>query len=124
MMLSTLLPRTGTITSRKTSLPSLASFVNLVTATAAINPAGIPLDYIKEIMDGSFAQDRFFAYADRQPSNRSRLQVSKENLPPKWITGPSAMAQPAAGSRSSLAKQMFNRLFTKATLGESTARIA
>ncbi len=47
---------------------SLASFFNLVTAMSAINlPAGTPLDYIKEVIwDNTFAQDRFFGYADPQ----------------------------------------------------------
>lgn len=45
---------------------SLASFLNLATAMSAINlPVGTPLDYIKEVIwDNSFAQDRFFGYAD------------------------------------------------------------
>jgi hypothetical protein len=45
---------------------SLASFFNLATAMSAINlPVGTPLDYIKEVIwDDSFAQDRFFGYAD------------------------------------------------------------
>jgi hypothetical protein len=44
----------------------LACFFNLTTAMAAISlPQGTPLDYFKEmIWDSSFAQDRFFAYAD------------------------------------------------------------
>ena len=47
---------------------SLASFFNLVTAMSAINlPVGTPLDYIKEVIwDNTFAQDRFFGYADPQ----------------------------------------------------------
>ncbi len=45
---------------------SLASFFNLAAAMSAINlPVGTPLDYIKEVIwDNSFAQDRFFGYAD------------------------------------------------------------
>jgi len=45
---------------------SLASFFNLVTAMSAINlPVGTPLTYIKEVIwDNTFAQDRFFGYAD------------------------------------------------------------
>jgi hypothetical protein len=45
---------------------SLASFFNLSTAMAGISlPQGTPLTYIKELIwDASFAQDRFFAYAD------------------------------------------------------------
>jgi hypothetical protein len=45
---------------------SLASFLNLVTAMSAINlPVGTPLDYIKEVIwDDTFAQDRFFGWAD------------------------------------------------------------
>jgi len=45
---------------------SLASFFNLVTAMSAINlPVGTPLDYIKEVIwDNTFAQDRFFGWAD------------------------------------------------------------
>jgi hypothetical protein len=44
----------------------LACFFNLSTAMAAINlPQGTPLDYFKELIwDNTFAQDRFFAYAD------------------------------------------------------------
>jgi hypothetical protein len=44
----------------------LACFFNLTTAMAAIAlPQGTPLDYFKEmIWDDTFAQDRFFAYAD------------------------------------------------------------
>jgi len=45
---------------------SLASFFNLVTAMSAINlPVGTPLDYIKGVIwDNTFAQDRFFGWAD------------------------------------------------------------
>jgi len=45
---------------------ALACFLNLTTAMAAISlPQGTPLDYFREmIWDASFAQDRFFAYAD------------------------------------------------------------
>jgi hypothetical protein len=44
----------------------LASFFNLATAMAAIAlPQGTPLDYFKEVIwDNTFAQDRFFAWAD------------------------------------------------------------
>jgi hypothetical protein len=44
----------------------LACFLNLTTAMAAISlPQGTALDYFREmIWDASFAQDRFFAYAD------------------------------------------------------------
>ena len=45
---------------------SLASFLNLATAMSAINlPIGTPLDYIKGVIwDNTFAQDRFFGWAD------------------------------------------------------------
>jgi hypothetical protein len=45
---------------------SLASFLNLATAMSAINlPVGTPLDYIKGVIwDNTFAQDRFFGWAD------------------------------------------------------------
>jgi hypothetical protein len=44
----------------------LACFFNLATAMTAISlPQATPLDYFREmIWDGTFAQDRFFAYAD------------------------------------------------------------
>jgi hypothetical protein len=46
---------------------ALACFFNLVTAMAEIHLAsGSPLDYIREVIwDETFAQDRFFAWADR-----------------------------------------------------------
>ncbi len=46
----------------------LACFFNLVTAMAQIHlPASTPLDYMRELIwDDTFAQDRFFAYADAQ----------------------------------------------------------
>ncbi|MCC7176461.1 MAG: hypothetical protein IT159_14810 [Bryobacterales bacterium] len=46
---------------------SLACFLNLMTAMAAIHlPSGNPVDYIKELIwDETMAQDRFFAWADR-----------------------------------------------------------
>ena len=44
---------------------SLACFFNLTTAMAGIHlPQGTPLSYLREVIwDSSFAQDRFFAYA-------------------------------------------------------------
>ena len=45
--------------------PTLAAFLNIVTAMADINlPSGTPLDYLKELDWGGMQQDRFFAYAD------------------------------------------------------------
>ena len=55
--------------------PVLACFFNLTTAMAAISlPQGTPLDYFREmIWDASFAQDRFFAYADPTLYDQVRL---------------------------------------------------
>ncbi len=69
---------------------SLASFLNLATAMAAINlPLGTPLDHIKEVIwDGSFAQDRFFGYADRKLIDQVKIATQQGEFAPEldpWI---------------------------------------
>jgi len=69
---------------------SLASFFNLATAMAAINlPVGTPLDYIKEVIwDDSFAQDRFFGYADRRLIDQIKIATQQGEFAPEidpWI---------------------------------------
>lgn len=57
----------------------LACFFNLVTAMSQIHlPVKTPLDYLKELIwDGSMAQDRFFAWADRAVIDQI-LQAAKQ----------------------------------------------
>lgn len=64
---------------------SLASFLNLTTAMSKIQlPAGTPLDYIKEIIwDGSFAQDRFFGYADKKLVDQVKLAAQQGEFAPE-----------------------------------------
>src|SRR5216683_1750145 len=59
---------------------SLASFFNLTSAMEQVHlPAGGPLDYLKQLKwDESFAQDRFFAYADKQLLNQ--IQFGEANV--------------------------------------------
>jgi hypothetical protein len=69
---------------------SIASFFNLATAMSAIDlPVGTPLDYIKEVIwDDSFAQDRFFGYADRRLIDQIRLATQHEEFAPEpgsWL---------------------------------------
>lgn len=69
---------------------SLASFFNLVTAMRDIDlPVGTPLDYIKEVVwDDTFAQDRFFGYADRKLIDQIRLAAQHKEFAPEpgsWL---------------------------------------
>jgi hypothetical protein len=69
---------------------SLASFFNLATAMSAIDlPVGTPLDYIKEVIwDYSFAQDRFFGYADRKLIDQIKLATQHGKFAPEpgsWL---------------------------------------
>ncbi len=69
---------------------SLASFFNLATAMSAINlPVGTPLDYIKEVIwDNTFAQDRFFGWADPKLIDQVRLATAQGEFAPEidpWI---------------------------------------
>lgn len=68
---------------------SLASFFNLVTAMGAINlPDGTPLDYLKEVIwDGSFAQDRFFGYADPKLIDQIKLATLHGEFAPEVDPG-------------------------------------
>jgi hypothetical protein len=74
---------------------SLASFFNLATAMSAINlPVGTPLTYIKEVIwDDTFAQDRFFGYADPQIIEQIITATRQGEFAPEidpWIFHPSA----------------------------------
>ena len=74
---------------------SLASFLNLATAMSAINlPVGTPLDYIKEVIwDNTFAQDRFFGWADPQIIEQVKLATLQGEFAPEpdpWFFHPSA----------------------------------
>ena len=74
---------------------SLASFLNLATAMAAIHlPAGTPLDYIKEVIwDDTFAQDRFFGYADKTLIDQVKIATQQGEFAPEidpWLFHPSA----------------------------------
>jgi hypothetical protein len=74
---------------------SLASFLNLATAMAAIHlPVGTPLDYIKEIIwDDTFAQDRFFGYADKALIDQIKIATQQGEFAPEidpWLFHPSA----------------------------------
>ena len=64
---------------------SLASFFNLATAMSAINlPVGTPLDYIKEVIwDNTFAQDRFFGYADPKIIDQIMLATLQGEFAPE-----------------------------------------
>ncbi|HEV2492442.1 MAG TPA: hypothetical protein VG204_05145 [Terriglobia bacterium] len=74
---------------------ALASFFNLATAMAAINlPGGTPLDYIKEVIwDNTFAQDRFFGWADPALIDQIKIATQQGEFAPEidpWIFHPSA----------------------------------
>ena len=74
---------------------SLASFFNLATAMSAINlPVGTPLDYIKEVIwDNTFAQDRFFGWADPKIIDQVKLATLQGEFAPEvdpWLFHPSA----------------------------------
>jgi len=74
---------------------SLASFLNLATAMAAIHlPVGTPLDYIKEVIwDDTFAQDRFFGYADKTLIDQVKIATQQGEFAPEidpWLFHPSA----------------------------------
>jgi hypothetical protein len=64
---------------------SLASFLNLTTAMAGIQlPVGTPLDYLKELIwDETFAQDRFFAYADRKLVDQVKQAAQQGEFAPE-----------------------------------------
>src|SRR5262249_8922086 len=64
---------------------SLASFLNLTTAMEQIHlPVGTPLDYFRQIKwDDSFAQDRFFAYADRTLLDQVRIAAQQKMFAPE-----------------------------------------
>lgn len=59
-------------------MPSLASLLNLTAAMSTIFlPSGTPLEYFKQIdWDNGLAQDRFFAFADRELVNQVRTAAS------------------------------------------------
>jgi len=65
---------------------SLASFFNLATAMSAINlPVGTPLDYIKEVIwDNTFAQDRFFGYADPKIIEQVITATAQKEFAPEF----------------------------------------
>ena len=65
---------------------SLASFFNLATAMSAINlPVGTPLTYIKEVIwDNSFAQDRFFGYADPEIIEQIKTATVQGEFAPEF----------------------------------------
>jgi hypothetical protein len=74
---------------------SLASFLNLATATSAISlPVGTPLGYIKEVMwDATFAQDRFFGYADKRLIDQIKIATQQGEFAPEidpWLFHASA----------------------------------
>ena len=64
---------------------SLASFFNLATAMSAIYlPAGTPLDYIKGVIwDKSFAQDRFFGWADPKIIDQIIIATAQKQFAPE-----------------------------------------
>ncbi len=68
---------------------SLASFFNLTSAMEQVHlPAGGPLDYLKQLKwDESFAQDRFFAYADKQLLNQVQLAAQQGMFAPEIGSG-------------------------------------
>lgn len=65
---------------------SLASFFNLATAMSAIQlPVGTPLDYIKEVIwDNTFAQDRFFGWADPKIIDQVIAATAQGEFAPEW----------------------------------------
>ena len=68
---------------------SLASFLNLATAMSAIFlPAGTPLDYLKGVIwDNTFAQDRFFGYADPKLIDQVILATQQGEFAPELDPG-------------------------------------
>jgi hypothetical protein len=79
----------------ETKPKTLASFFNLVTAMSTIYlPEGTPLDYIKEVIwDDSFAQDRFFGYADPKIIEQIKVATDQKEFAPEpdpWLFHKSA----------------------------------
>jgi hypothetical protein len=68
---------------------SLASFFNLTAAMEQIHlPTGGPMDYLKQLKwDESFAQDRFFAYADKELLNQVRVAAQHGVFAPEIGSG-------------------------------------
>jgi hypothetical protein len=68
---------------------SLASFFNLISAMEQIHlPAGTPLAYLRELKwDESFAQDRFFAYADKMLLTQVKLAANQGLFAPEVGSG-------------------------------------
>jgi hypothetical protein len=64
---------------------SLASFLNLVTAMSTINlPVGTALDYIKGVIwDNTFAQDRFFGWADPKIIDQIITATAQDKFAPE-----------------------------------------
>jgi hypothetical protein len=67
----------------------LASLLNVVTAMEAITlPLGNPMDYLKQLIwDESLAQDRFFAWADRQLVDQVQLAADQGVFAPEIGSG-------------------------------------
>jgi hypothetical protein len=63
----------------------LACFFNLVRAMSQIHlPASTPLDYMRELIwDDTFAQDRFFAYADAQLVDQVKRAADQGEFAPE-----------------------------------------
>jgi hypothetical protein len=62
----------------------LAAFFNITTAMATIHlPSGTPLDYCKQLVWEDMAQDRFFAYADKQLIDQVERAVLEDAFRPE-----------------------------------------
>ncbi len=106
---------------------SLASFFNLTTAMEQLHlPVGCPLDYFKQLKwDDTFAQDRFFCYADKELLDQVRRATQQGVFVPEIGSGffhPGATS--SSISRFSLARLMYSSHSTKLTLPWSAAQSA
>jgi hypothetical protein len=68
--------------------PRLAAFFNITTAMETIYlPAGTPFDYLKELIWDEMAQDRFFAYADKELIDQVVQAAGHGDFAPEFGSG-------------------------------------
>ncbi len=103
----------------ETQPASLACFFNLTTAMASIHlPRGTPLTYLKELVwDQTFAQDRFFAYADAGLVEQVRTAAAQGLFAPEH--GPGIFHQ---GATSSYKQVQFGEANVQLTFHENDRR--
>jgi hypothetical protein len=103
----------------ETHAPSLACFFNLTTAMANMHLSeSTPLTYLKELIwDASFAQDRFFAYADIALVDEVRRAAAQGLFAPE--PGPATFHK---GATSSYKQIQFGEANVQLTFHENNHR--